>query len=164
LLLLHRDGWPTRVALRDFHDSLEYVPSFLAEPSRVPRWEDLDPRFAAAPAGRYYAMRSVVELRDLFIDTVLVFNLSELSWRLEQSYGYAETEFWKLAREVFADYARSRWSDPEREAPLRLHEPFVQTESLFKARLQPPSAASLHHLVPSALYDHAQKEVHAGHQ
>ncbi|MDF3064501.1 MAG: hypothetical protein K0R38_102 [Polyangiaceae bacterium] len=164
LLLLHRDGWPTRVALRDFHDSAEYVPSFLADPSRVPLWAELDTRFAAAPAGRHYAMQSVVELRDLFIDAVLIFNLSELSWLLEQSCGFAEGEFWKLAREVLWGYARSRWSDPEREAALRLHEPFVHTESLFEARLQKPSAPLRHHQVPSALYDHAQREIHAGHQ
>jgi siderophore synthetase component len=164
LLLIHRDGWPTRVALRDFHDSAEYVPSFLAEPSRVPQWSDLDPRFAAAPFGRHYAMRSVVELRDLFIDTVLVFNLSELSWLLEQSYGFAELEFWRLARQVLSGYASSRWSDPAREAALRVAEPFIHTESLFKARLRSPSAALAHHLVPNALHDHAEKEIHAGYQ
>lgn len=164
LLLLHRDGWPTRVALRDFHDSAEYVTSFLAEPSRVPRWSELDPRFADAPVGRYYAMQSLGELRDLFIDTVLVFNLSELSWLLEQSYGFAELEFWRIARQVLSDYASSGWSDPARTAALRLAEPFIHTESLFKARLRAPSGALLHHLVPSALHEHAEKETHAGHQ
>ncbi|RYZ03055.1 MAG: rhizobactin siderophore biosynthesis protein RhsF [Myxococcales bacterium] len=164
LLLLHREGWPERLALRDFHDSVEYVPSFLADPSRLPRWEALDARFGSAAIGRHYAMHSVVELRELFIDTVMVFNLSELSWLLEQRYGFAESDFWRLARKVLSDYGRSRWCDPARDAALGWGEPFVRTESLFRARLRAPSTELSHHWVPSALHDHAGKELHAGHQ
>lgn len=164
LLLLHEDGWPSRLALRDFHDSLEYVPSFLAEPSRVPSWSAIDERFATAPAGRHYAMQAVVELRDLFIDAVLVFNLSELSWLLEERYGFSEQEFWRLARGALAEYARSPWCDPARDAQLQWRAPFIHTESLFKARLRAPAVTSFHHLVPSALHDHAEREIHAGHQ
>jgi siderophore synthetase component len=164
LLLLHRDGWPSRIALRDFHDSLEYVPTFLAEPTRVPRWSDLDSRFAAARVGRHYAMRSVVELRDLFVDTVLVFNLSELSWQLEQNCGFHEIEFWRLARRTLSGYARSRWSEPHREAALRLGEPLLPTESLFKERLRATSGAVLQHLVPNALHQQTEKETHASYR
>jgi 3,4-dihydroxybenzoyl-citryl-spermidine/N-citryl-spermidine--spermidine ligase len=164
LLLLHEDGWPTRVAVRDFHDSVEYVPSFLAAPDRVPRWASLDRRFADAPPGRHYAMQSVVELRDLFIDAVLVFNLCELSWLMEQSYGFREADFWRLARTILTEYSRSAWCSPEREATLALRAPFVHTESLFKARLR-ASLATLHrHLVPNALGEHADRETHADHQ
>jgi 3,4-dihydroxybenzoyl-citryl-spermidine/N-citryl-spermidine--spermidine ligase len=164
LLLLHADGWPRRLALRDFHDSLEYVPSFLAEPERVPRWGEIDERFRSSAPGRHYVMSSVLELRDLFIDSVLVFNLCELSWLLERHYGFREREFWRLARGVLADYARSTWSDPEREAQLRLREPYVHTESLLEARLRTPAELPFFHVVPSALHDQAEREVHAGHQ
>lgn len=164
LLLLHEEGWPSRLALRDFHDSLEYVPGFLAEPSRVPRWEALDPRFATAAAGRYYAVESVRELRALFVDAVLVFNLTELSWLLSQSHGFPEQEFWRLARGVLSEYARSGWSAPAREDRLRLREPFERAESLFEARLRGPSAPPLHHRIPSALHEHAERSRHADHQ
>jgi 3,4-dihydroxybenzoyl-citryl-spermidine/N-citryl-spermidine--spermidine ligase len=155
LLLLHEDGWPTRLALRDFHESLEYVPHFLAEPGRVPRWGALDRRFAAAAFGSHYAMESVVELRELFVDSVLVFNLCELSFLLEQRRRLSEQEFWRSARGVLAQYSRSPWSDVAREAQLRLSEPVVRAESLFKARLRANGDALLQHLVPSALHDHS---------
>jgi 3,4-dihydroxybenzoyl-citryl-spermidine/N-citryl-spermidine--spermidine ligase len=164
LLLLHVDGWPSRLGLRDFHDSVEYVPSFLAEPELVPSWSDIDARFRASPPGRHYVMSSVVELRDLFIDSVLVFNLSELSWLLEKHYAFNESDFWSVARGVLDEYARSSWNDQERAAQLRLHAPYVHIESLFKDRLRTPAEASPRHTVPSALHDHSQGEIHAGHQ
>jgi siderophore synthetase component len=164
LLLLHVDGWPCRLALRDFHDSVEYVPSFLAEPELVPNWSDIDARFRTSRPGRHYEMSSVVDLRDLFIDSVLIFNLCELSWLLEQHYAFSESEFWSLARSVLDDYARSSWHDRERAKQLCLHAPYVHTESLLQARLRPPPPALRRHTVPNALHDHSQGEIHAGHQ
>jgi 3,4-dihydroxybenzoyl-citryl-spermidine/N-citryl-spermidine--spermidine ligase len=164
LLLLHVDGWPRRLALRDFHDSVEYVPSFLAEPALVPNWSGIDARFRTSWPGRHYEMSSVVELRDLFIDSVLIFNLCELSWLLEQHYAFSEPEFWSLVRSVLHDYARSSWNDGERATRLRLHAPYVQTESLFKARLRTPAETLFVHTVPSALHDHFEGKTHAGYQ
>ena len=164
LLLLHVDGWPSRLALRDFHDSVEYVPSFLAQPELVPNWASIDARFQTSQPGRHYEMPSVVELRDLFVDSVLIYNLCELSWLLEQHYAFGESEFWSTARSVLDDYARSSWNDRERAAQLRLHAPYVHTESLLKARLRAPAEALLRHTVPNALHDHAPGEIHASHQ
>jgi siderophore synthetase component len=164
LLLLHRDGVPQRLALRDFHDSLEYVPSFLAQPQLAPDFARIERRFENAVPGRHYAMASVRELRDLFIDTVMVFNLSELSWLLEREYGFRETEFWRLARGVLGDYRRSRWNDAARAARIRLGTAFVHVESLFKTRLSAPTDALLQHLVPNDLNEQAEREIHAGHQ
>jgi 3,4-dihydroxybenzoyl-citryl-spermidine/N-citryl-spermidine--spermidine ligase len=164
LLLVHEDGVPRRIALRDFHDSLEYVPSFLREPADVPDFAAIDERFRNAPPNRYYATVSVVGLRDLFIDTVMVFNLCELSWLLERQYGFSEVEFWRIARGVLADYRRSSWHDAEREARLRPRAPLVDTESLFKARLRAPSDALFQHTVVNALHEVNEREIHARHQ
>lgn len=164
LVLFHRDGMPERLALRDFHDSLEYVPSFLKEPELAPDFSRIDPRFAAAAPGRHYAMSSVVELRDLFVDTVMIFNLSELSWLLEREYAFSEVEFWRLARGVIAEYGRSRWHDTARAARVGLGAAYVHTESLFKARLAAPADGLFLHVVPSALHEHVEREIHAGHQ
>jgi siderophore synthetase component len=164
LVLVHRDGVPVRIAVRDFHDSLEYVPSFLREPGKVPNFARIDERFRDAPPGRYFAMDSVVGLGELFIDCVLVFNLCELSWLLERHYGFTELEFWRIARGVLDDYARSSWSDAEQESRLRLRAAFVRTESLFEARLRGPAEGLLQHAVPNALHEAKERENHARHQ
>lgn len=164
LILVHRDGLPARVALRDFHDSLEYVPSFLARPELVPDFARLDQRFADAPRGRYYAMSSERELFELFADTLLVFNLTELSWMLERRCAFRESDFWRLARAVLAEYRRSRWHEPLREARLPVRAPLLRCESLFKTRLQAGSDTLLQHVVPNALHEPTQRGIHAGYQ
>ncbi|HYJ08411.1 MAG TPA: IucA/IucC family protein [Polyangiaceae bacterium] len=164
LILVHRDGLPARVALRDFHDSLEYVPSFLARPDLVPDFSLLDPRFAGAPRGRYYAMSSERELFELFADTVLIFNLTELSWMLERHCSFPESDFWRLARAVLAEYRCSRWHEPLREARLPARAPLLRSESLFKTRLRAASEKLLQHVVPNALREPTERGIHVGYQ
>jgi siderophore synthetase component len=164
LILLHRDGMPARVALRDFHDSLEYVPRFLARPDLVPDFSLLDPRFDDAPRGRYYAMTSERELFELFADTVLIFNLAELSWMLERRCSFPESDFWRLARAVLAEYRCSRWHEPLREAHLPARAPLLRSESLFKTRLRAASEKLLQHIVPNALREPTEGGIHVGYQ
>lgn len=163
LVLLQRDGLPARLALRDFHDSLEYVPRFLAQPKLLPDLSALDARFCGAPPGRYHAMASEPELGELFADALLVFNLSELSWLLQERYAYPETAFWKLARATLAEYRASRWDEPERDTRLRLG-PQLRCEGLLTARLRAPGASLPQHLVPNMLHAQMEREIHAGHQ
>lgn len=164
LILVHRDGLPARIALRDFHDSLEYVPSFLARPELAPDFSLLDPRFADAPSGRYYAMSSERELFELFADTVLIFNLAELSWMLERHCGFHESAFWRLARAVLAEYRGSRWHESLREARLPARAPLLRSESLFKTRLRAGSEKLLQHVVPNALREPTERGIHVGYQ
>jgi 3,4-dihydroxybenzoyl-citryl-spermidine/N-citryl-spermidine--spermidine ligase len=164
LILIHREGMPCRLALRDFHDSVELVPSMLEDPQGFPDLGTIHERFRGAAPGRYYAMSSLIELRDLFIDAALIYNLCELSWLLEQHYGFGEPKFWRAVRLVLDEYAHSKWSRPWRDALLRHRAPFVHTESLFKARVMPGSTTLFHHVVPSSLYESTERDTHADHQ
>ncbi|TIN17865.1 MAG: hypothetical protein E5Y59_07765, partial [Mesorhizobium sp.] len=56
LILIHRDGWPVRLAMRDFHDSVEYVPGFLRDPSTVPDFLALNPAYRDAAPHRQAAL------------------------------------------------------------------------------------------------------------
>src|SRR5690606_29756599 len=77
LILIHRDGWPMKVALRDFHDTTEFVQDFLRSPERLPDLARIDPHFATVADDDGYRMASVEDLRELFMDTVYVFNLAD---------------------------------------------------------------------------------------
>ncbi|HEY8946594.1 MAG TPA: IucA/IucC family C-terminal-domain containing protein, partial [Polyangiaceae bacterium] len=160
MILVHRDGWPERIALRDFHESVEFVRGFLREPERAPNFAALHPRFECAPADRYYAMSSVEELRELFMDTVFVFNLTEVAHLLQRHYAFAEERFWALVRELLTDYSSS-WGDADRERELGHRAALVRTESLFRGRLQEPEAGGHHHWIPNALRGPSGRTRHA---
>jgi siderophore synthetase component len=158
-IVVHEQGWPTALALRDFHESLEYVPDFLAEPAAAPNWSAVDPRFASGGLDHHYQMSSVEALRELFMDTLFVFNLAELSHLLETHYRFSEQAFWAKVTDCLRGYEQSSWATPNRSARLRCWEPFVRAESLFLRRLRGRAHAEWHHWVPNALAN-AGKESH----
>jgi 3,4-dihydroxybenzoyl-citryl-spermidine/N-citryl-spermidine--spermidine ligase len=135
LILLHRDGWPERLALRDFHDATEYVDDYLAQPERRPHFELIDPFFATVADDEGYRMGSVEDLRELFMDTVYVFNLADLAFLLERFYGLQESEFWRLVRERLAAYEQSGVTASPRIARVGSDSPDIAVESLLKKKL-----------------------------
>jgi 3,4-dihydroxybenzoyl-citryl-spermidine/N-citryl-spermidine--spermidine ligase len=168
LILIHRAGLPVRLAVRDFHDSVEYVERYLAEPSQLPDFGALDRRFANAPLDRYYAMSSVEELRELFTDSLFVFNLCELAALLCEHYAVPEPRFWALVRAVLHD-CPSDDATARRGALLNLDAPRVRVESLLERRLHGSSESRFHHLVPNPLHRarkelHVRPRPHTGHQ
>lgn len=152
MILVHREGWPERLALRDFHDSVEYAPDFLADSGALPRFEELDRAYAGAPADRYYWMSSVEALRELFMDTVFVFNLSDLSFLLEAHYSFAEGKFWAHVSRSLSSHTRSPWGSPGRSGRLNCQAELVRAESLLTRRLNGGAGAEWHHLIPNPLF------------
>ncbi len=152
MILIHEGGWPARIALRDFHDSVEYVPEFLRDASELPAFERIHAAYAGAPDDRYHRMSSVEALRELVMDTLFVFNLSELSWLLECRYGHRERDFWRAVQACLQRYASSRWADPERSVRLNHRAQLIRTESLLTKRLNARRGAEWHHIVPNSLY------------
>lgn len=158
LILVHRGGYPERLLVRDFHDSVEYVERFLAAPERAPDFGALDSRFQKAPVDRYYWMSSLEELRELFADTLFVFNLSELANLLFEHYDLAEERFWAAVRSVLDEYPLAA-GDLARLRALNLDAPRVRVESLFERRLHGAAESRFHHLVDNPLHE-PRKERH----
>ncbi len=91
-LLVLRDGWPERIILRDFHDSVEFVTELLDDPSDVPDFKRLHPDFDA-PLNTYYEMSHPLALRELLYDTLFVYHLTELAYQLELTENLNEATF-----------------------------------------------------------------------
>lgn len=135
LVLIHRNGWPTRIALRDFHEDTEYVDDFLGRPDLRPRFEETDPYFATVPDDEGYRMADVEALRELFMDTVYVFNLADLSFLLER-FGYLpESDFWNTVRARLTSYAESGVTDRTRIERVGCDAPQIIVESLLTKKI-----------------------------
>ncbi|RED33196.1 siderophore synthetase component [Rhodopseudomonas thermotolerans] len=149
MVLVHRDGWPERLILRDFHDSLEFVPDFLADPNLAPDFPALDPRYRGALPNQYYWMERPEDLRDLFVDCLFVFNLSEISHLVQSFYGISEGAFWhRVSLRLAADIAEHGLG--ERVARLGFGAPEIVIESLLARKLG-LSGDALQHKVPNPL-------------
>ena len=91
-LLVLQDGWPERIILRDFHDSVEFVSELLDDSADVPNFKRLHPDFDA-PLNMYYEMSHPLALRELLYDTLFVYHLTELAYQLEQTENLSEATF-----------------------------------------------------------------------
>lgn len=132
LILVHRDGWPERIVLRDFHEDTEFVPGFLRDPASAPDFASIDAYFAAVPDDDGYRMGSVEDLRQLYMDTVYVFNLTEVSFLLHRHGILAEARFWHIVRRALDDYAAAGVTDPARSAHIDGEKPRIVVESLLR--------------------------------
>ncbi|UHC19828.1 AMP-binding protein [Methylobacterium currus] len=150
MILVHRDGWPERVILRDFHESAEYAPDFLRDVPPVPDLGAIDPAHAGPPDDRFHAMRAASTLAELVTDSLFVFNLSEVTHLLARRHGLDESGFWDgLGRRLRRHAAEHRLTD--RLARLDVEAPRLRVEALLARKLG-LAEARFGHLVPNALF------------
>ncbi len=147
MVLVHRGGWPERLILRDFHDSVEYVPGFLRAPDKVPDFPALNPVYRGAPPNRYYWSDEVEALRELVMDTLFVYNLTEVSHLLAVVYDLSEASFWKRVHDRLERYARQR-NLGGRHRRIGHAAPEILTESLLRGKLL-RAREELHHTAPN---------------
>jgi siderophore synthetase component len=135
MLLLHMDGLPERVALKDFHDGVRFSPALLAGPA---------PALTAPPGAHalvnpnsFIQTDDANELRDFTFDALFFVNLAELAWLYARFYAVPEARFWGIVADVLhAHQARH----PELAARYALFDCFaaeVDIELLASRRFQP---------------------------
>lgn len=125
MLLLHEDGLPARVALKDFHDGVRFSKALLSGPAPV---------LAAPPAeharinpNSFLETDDADELRDFTFDALFFVNLAELAWLFERFYGMAETRFWHITREVLRTHQQRH---PQQAARYALFDCFADEVSI----------------------------------
>lgn len=153
MLLVHHDGWPVRLILRDFHESIEFSPSFLREPDLMPDFGSLHPDYRDAEPDQFYWTDNLDSLRELVMDTLFVYNMSEISHLLNEVYSLPESLFWQRVDTYLISYAEENGM-AQRQGLLGHSSPSILTESLMTRKLfaQQPE---YHHLAPNALAGNA---------
>jgi siderophore synthetase component len=142
MLLLHRDGRPTRVALKDFHDGVRFSRRLLAEPALCPA--------LAAPPPHHANRNSFLEtddvqlVTDFLLDAFLFINLGELAIFLADAYGFEERAFWAIADAVVAGYQERFPQLADRFALFDVRKPTIAVEKLTTRRLLPDTELRLH--------------------
>lgn len=147
MLLVHRDGWPERLILRDFHESIEYAPRFLRDPHLAPDFSALNPIYAAAEADDYYWTNSLDMLRELVMDTLFVHNLTDLTHLLETAGHASEDALWTQIVQRLETYAADHGL-AARQAKLGHRARTIRTELLVVRKLL-AAAPEYHHAIPN---------------
>ncbi|ALF89801.1 MULTISPECIES: IucA/IucC family protein [Ralstonia solanacearum species complex] len=135
MVLLHVDGLPERVALKDFHDGVRY--------SR--RWLRVAPPALEAPPAEHARVNpnsfietdDADELRDFTGDALFFVNLAEIAWFFDGHFGLDEPVFWEIVAGAIRDY-QARCPDlAESFARFDCFAPSMQIELLASRRFLP---------------------------
>lgn len=135
MILLHEDGLPVRVALKDFHDGVRFCQALLSAPA---------PALTAPPAeharinpNSFLETADADELRDFTFDALFFVNLAELAWLFERFYSMAEARFWQITREVLQTHQKRHAQWAARYALFDCFADEVAIELLASRRFQP---------------------------
>ncbi|AUG55978.1 IucA/IucC family protein [Thalassospira marina] len=135
IVLIHKNGWPERIALKDFHDGVRYSPADLARPQKAPSLH-------AAPASHLKLNRNsfiitddVNAVRDFTCDAFFFIALAEIAIFLNREYGLAESWFWQTTAGIIKDYQNQHPEHETRFAKFDVFAPTIQVEELTKRRL-----------------------------
>lgn len=135
IVLIHKDGLPHRVALKDFHDGVRFSVQHLTEPEKCP---DLNPEPAShAKINRnsFIKTHDPADVRDFTYDAFFFICLAELCMFLEEHYNVDEARFWAMTAQVIYDYQAEHPQHQVRFSLFDLFAETVQIEELTKRRL-----------------------------
>ncbi|WP_226000549.1 IucA/IucC family protein [Paenibacillus sp. BJ-4] len=135
LILIHRNGQPTRVALKDFHDGVRFSVNHLTEPDQCPDLHPEPPSHARINRNSFIKTSNPDDVRDFTYDAFFFIAAAELAMFLAEHYQLDEQRFWEMSAQVIHDYQRQHPQHEERFRLFDLFAPTVQIEKLMKRRL-----------------------------
>ncbi|MBE0338270.1 IucA/IucC family protein [Paenibacillus sp. 23TSA30-6] len=135
IILIHRNGQPTRVALKDFHDGVRFSVKHLTEPEKCPDLHPEPPSHARINRNSFIKTSNPDDVRDFSYDAFFFIAAAELAMFLAEHYQLDEQRFWEMSAQVIHDYQRQHPQHEERFRLFDLFAPTVQIEELMKRRL-----------------------------
>lgn len=135
LILIHRDGLPVRLALKDFHDGLRFSKSHLTHPELCPELNPEPARHRALNRHSYMQTDDLESVKDFLHSAFFFVFAADLCLFLNERHGLKEETFWELAADVIYDY-QDRY--PQHAANYARYDLFSETiriEQLARRRL-----------------------------
>ncbi|WJK07248.1 IucA/IucC family protein [Pseudomonas fluorescens] len=135
IVLIVKQGWPQRIALKDFHDGVRYSPAHLARPELCPELVPLPASHARLNRNSYILTDDVNAVRDFSCDCFFFICLAEMAIFLRQHYQLEEAQFWRMTAEVILDYQQAHPQHRDRFGLFDVFAPHYEVEELTKRRL-----------------------------
>nr|WP_204335720.1 IucA/IucC family protein [Bacillus mobilis] len=151
MVLVHKEGLPVRIALKDFHEGLEYYRPFLKEVAKCPDFTKMHKTYANGKMNDFFEMDRIKCLQEMVLDALFLFNVGELAFVFAEEYDWKEENFWMIVVEAIENHFRKYPHLKERFESIQLYTPTFYAEQLTKRRLY-MDVESLVHEVPNPLY------------
>ncbi|WP_405156486.1 IucA/IucC family protein [Paenibacillus sp. FSL K6-0108] len=150
MLLVHQEGKPSRIALKDFHDGIRFTREALADPNLCPALVEVPEYHRRVNRNSFLETDAPAEVRDFIHDAFFFINLGELALFMQEHYQIREQTFWNKVRKIITDYQRRFPEFHERYKLYSLFDSKIGVEQLTKRRLFPDDELRIHQ-VPNPL-------------
>lgn len=135
IVLITKDGWPQRIALKDFHDGVRYSPAHLGRPELCPELVPLPASHAKLNRNSFIVTDDVNAVRDFSCDCFFFICLAEMAIFLRQQYQLDEALFWQMTADVILGYQKAHPQHRDRFGFFDVFAPTYEVEELTKRRL-----------------------------
>ncbi|NAT64421.1 AcsC protein, partial [Pseudomonas syringae pv. actinidifoliorum] len=135
IVLIVKQGWPQRIALKDFHDGVRYSPAHLGRPELRPELVPLPESHAKLNRNSFIITDDVNAVRDFSCDCFFFICLAEMAIFLRQQYQMDEALFWQMTAELILDYQQAHPQHRDRFGLFDVFAPMYEVEELTKRRL-----------------------------
>lgn len=146
IILIHREGRPERIALKDFHDGVRFVPGLLARPELAPDLVPVPASHAAINRNSFLVAETADQVRDYSADSVLFVALGELGLFLDRNFGFPERRFWQGVAGVIEAWSGEHPEHAGRVRTFDLGVPAFEVEALTRRRLFGDAEAQVMHV------------------
>lgn len=135
IILIHKAGWPTRIALKDFHDGIRYSSEHLLNPEDEPSLVAVPESHAKINRNSFILTDDLEAVRDFSCDCFFFICLTDIAVFLADNYQLDEAIFWKYVAEIIHNYQDHHPQYKQRFELFDVFAPEFQVEELTKRRL-----------------------------
>lgn len=145
MMLIHENGWPIRVAIKDFHDGVRFKRDLLSDIAKNPQLQDTPEAHQRINRNSFIETNDVQLVRDFVLDAFFFINMSQLILFMRESYDLSETKQWRMVYDCIQDYLQAH-PDLPLITYFDLFERTIQVEKLTTRRLREDNALRIHHV------------------
>src|SRR5699024_2644834 len=104
MMLIHESGWPTRVAIKDFHDGVRFKRDLLSADAANPQLTDTPEEHKKINRNSFIETEDVELVRDFALDAFFFINISEIIMFFERQFDLSEHTQWAYVYEEIEQY------------------------------------------------------------
>lgn len=135
IILVHKNGWPVRIILKDFHDGVRFSPEHLTHPNEYPNLHALPAEHAKANRMSFILTDDLNAVRDFSCACLFFVALSDIAITMQQKISFSEHAFWQQVARIIHAFQQQH---PEHQSRYKKFDVFAAQfciESLTKRRL-----------------------------
>lgn len=157
IILLHKKGFPLRIALKDFHDGVRFIPAEVSRP--IAGLQETPEEHLSNNRSSYIHAREPDDVRDFLYSAFFSMNLSELALFMQEHYALPESEFWTMTAACIMRYQQAFPDLQDRFARYDLFAEQVTVEAHTRRRLQSETSLRVNRVRnPLRQFNHIYKE------